>query len=357
MPLMGNKGEWSEAYVLLRLLGQGRIYAADENIDQIKEMYFPILKIIREELANNRYEYAVKDDSLIEIYLNDNLIKTIDGTRFSVEADYLYKKIVAGGNRTFAIERTETFLDNIGCHRLAAPSHDKIDITMQIHDIQTGYEPICGFSIKSEIGSAPTLVNATGATNFIFEVKGLSKVQIEEINAIETRTKIRDRMERIFSEAKEVVFIATNSETFANNLMFIDSQFGKLLAYSLIYHYRDNITNCADIVEKLEYENPLAIPTAGFYRHKYKEFLCSAALGMTPTKAWDGTDDANGGYVIVTATGNVLAFHIYNRDFFKSYLLNNTKYERASTKKHNFASLYNENDRIYIKLNLQIRFI
>ena len=53
--ITGNKGEWSEAYVLLRLLAQGRIYAADENLEQIDEMYFPILKVLREEIQNRQY--------------------------------------------------------------------------------------------------------------------------------------------------------------------------------------------------------------------------------------------------------------------------------------------------------------
>ena len=39
------------------------------------------------------------------------------------------------------------------------------------------------------------------------------------------------------------------------------------------------------------------------------------------------------------------------------YLLNNTKFERGSTGKHGFATLYMENGKRYINLNLQIRFI
>ena len=78
---------------------------------------------------------------------------------------------------------------------------------------------------------------------------------------------------------------------------------------------------------------------------------------MTPATAWDGHDEANGGYIVVTSAGKVLAYHIYNRDFFKEYLMNNTKYERASTSRHGYASLYKENGKTYIKLNLQIRFI
>ena len=77
---------------------------------------------------------------------------------------------------------------------------------------------------------------------------------------------------------------------------------------------------------------------------------------MTPAKMWDGIDEANGGYIIVTAQGDVLAYHIYNRAFFEAYLLNQTKYERGSTTRPGFASLYKEDGKIYMKLNLQVRF-
>ena len=356
--ITGNKGEWSEAYVLLRLLAQGKIYSANENLEQIDDMYFPILKILREEIKNNKYEYTVdSQDRKIDIYFNNNLVKSYPQNQFCEEADYLYDKIAEGGNRAFAIEQSEEFLKEIGCARLAAPSSDKTDITMQIHDIQTGYSPVCGFSIKSEIGNAPTLINATGATNFIYEVEGLDDEQIDSINAIDTKTKIRDRMNRIFSEASSVKFVKVNSDTFANNLMLIDSRLHEIVAESLVVHYRDGLGKCREVVNVLEESNPLGFPANGFYEYKFKELLCCAALGMTPATVWDGHDEANGGYIVVTSAGNVLAYHIYNRDFFKEYLMNNTKYERGSTTRHGFASLYKENGKTYLKLNLQIRFI
>jgi hypothetical protein len=237
--ITGNKGEWSEAYVLLRLLAQGRMYAANENLEQIDDMYFPILKVLREEIANKKYEYSVNNqERKIDIYYNAQLIKSHLQDKFSCEADYLYDKIVEGGNRAFAIEQTEEFLKDIGCERLAAPSSDKTDISMQIYDINTGYSPVCGFSIKSEIGNAPTLINATGATNFIYEIEGLSDEQIESINAIETRTKIKDRMERIFNEASSVKFVKVSSDVFSNNLMLIDSRLHEIIAEALICHYK-----------------------------------------------------------------------------------------------------------------------
>ncbi|MEG1299694.1 MAG: HpaII family restriction endonuclease [Erysipelotrichaceae bacterium] len=355
--LVGNKGEWSEVYVLLRLLAQGKIHAADENVQKIDDIYFPILKIIREEIKQQKREYIINSHvSKIKIYLNDELVSELEQSEFEQQANYLYSQILKGVNRAFPIEQTEQFMNQIGCKRLAAPSSDKTDITMQIHDIQTGFEPVCGFSIKSEVGSAPTLINATGATNFIYKVKGLNEEQIESINSIETKAKIRDRMKRIFNEATSVEFVKVKSETFNRNLMLIDSKLPEILANSLLYHYRDGIANCADIVAKMEEDNPMKYPTDGFYTYKYKKFLCSAALGMTPAKTWDGIDEANGGYIIVTAQGDVLVYHVYNRAFFEAYLLNRTKYERGSTTRHGFASLYKEDNNVYLKLNLQVRF-
>lgn len=352
--ITGNKGEWSEIYVLFRLLSDGKIFAANENLKKIERSYFPIIKIIREEISEKRYEYSIGEK--IRVYFNGNLVNEIDRARFSSEADYLFRKIAEGSERAFSVEETEKFMCEIGCHRLAAPSCDKTDITLQLHDIQTSHEIICGFSIKSEIGNSPTLINATGATNFIFEVTGLSDKDINEINAIETRTKIKDRMERIFSLADDISFCKISSSIFERNLMLIDSRLTELVAYSLLYHYRDGIATCEDVINLLEALDPMEFPADGFYRYKFKKFLCSAALGMTPAKTWDGLDEANGGYIVVTQAGEVLAYHIYNRNYFEEYLLKHTRFERASTTRHGFASLYKENGKVYVKLNLQVRF-
>lgn len=68
----------------------------------------------------------------------------------------------------------------------------------------------------------------------------------------------------------------------------------------------------------------------------------------------DGTEEASGGYIIVKTNGDVLAYHIYNRDAFRKYLLNNTKLESAGSDRHAYGVLYEENDAVRIKLNLQI---
>ena len=147
------------------------------------------------------------------------------------------------------------------------------------------------------------------------------------------------------------------SRIFSDNLMLIDSRMDQIISEALLLHYICGINDCRSIVDVLEKQNPLNYPRNGFYTYKFKKFLCSVALGMKPATPWDGRDEANGGYIIVTQTGDVLAYHIYNRSFFEDYLLNNTRFERGSTTRHDFASIYIDNGVTKINLNLQIRFL
>lgn len=49
--------------------------------------------------------------------------------------------------------------------------------------------------------------------------------------------------------------------------------------------------------------------------------------------------------------------YFYNRNDVEDYLYNNTRFERGSRSRHHFGSLYRgEDGKVYIKLNLQIRF-
>ena len=94
-----------------------------------------------------------------------------------------------------------------------------------------------------------------------------------------------------------------------------------------------------------------------FYEHKMKVLLLDAALGMTPSKEWKGRYDANGGYLVVRKDGEIVCYHFYNRNDVEDYLYHNTRFERGSRARHNFGSLFREEDGdVYIRLNLQIRF-
>lgn len=357
MKLSGNKGEWSELYAFIKLLSTGELYAADEKLKKINDVYFPILKIIRQEDEGKHLEYViVAENQGVEIHWNAEIIRSVPQQELAKRAEYIYKKIVEGGSRAFEIPDSDKIMEELACTKISAPSTDKTDITMQIHDINTGYEPICGFSIKSELGSAPTLLNASGATNFVYEVSGISEELAKEINLIDTKTKILDRIQKIL-ENGTIKYSHMKNKVFSGNLMLIDTYMEEIIAYMLLLYYKNQGTECDKLIKIVEEQNPMGYPRKGIYTYKFKKFLCSVALGMMPSKEWNGRDEANGGYVIVKNDGEVLAYHIYNRDAFEVYLLNNTKFDRGSTGKHGFASLYSENGKMYINLNLQVRFI
>ena len=353
--IKGNRGEWSEKYTFLQLLSTGRIYAADEQLNRIENMFFPIIKILREETRGQSVEYYPGE--IVRIYLNDSLVSELPSTILAKEAARVYQAIIDHGHASpsFSIQDTEMFMKSIFLSKLKAPSTDKADISMQTRDIHTGFERIVGFSIKSELGHPPTLLNAGRTTNFIYRVDGLHASKIASINAIETTHKIRDRVDAIMTEGGKLVFSKLENDVFAENLMMIDSQMAVVVAEMLLAFYSGTMKTCHDLLSHITKTDPIS-RSPQFYSYKLKELLCAVALGMKPASPWNGMDEASGGYIVVKSDGEVLAFHIYNRDSFKEYLLHNTRLESASTSRHGYATLYEEEKQIFIKLNLQIRF-
>ena len=44
--LKGNKGEWSELYVLLKIIADQCLYAGDSELNKMENLIFPIIKIL-----------------------------------------------------------------------------------------------------------------------------------------------------------------------------------------------------------------------------------------------------------------------------------------------------------------------
>jgi hypothetical protein len=200
------------------------------------------------------------------------------------------------------------------------------------------------------------IVGGDKASNFIYRVEDITSEQAEEINAIDTRNKIQERMAKIREYGGKFTFTGMNHDGFKRNLIMVDSSMPQILASMLLYFYDEDVKDCKTLVALAGERDPLEYGDAAMYEYKFKKFLCSCALGMKPAKPWDGLDEANGGYIIVKTDGEILAYHIYNRNFFEQYLLDNTVCERASTTRHEYMSLYEENGEMFIKLNLQVRF-
>ena len=354
--LKGNKGEWSEIYAFCYLLNNGILKAADKDLNPTT-VYFPILKILREEVAGTILNYVPcnADWNSVKIFDGDTLLKTVSKDEFEHIVAELLEKIPTG-ERAFEIPEVNDFFGSIFVKKLKADSAHKQDIDIQIHDIHTGISPVCGFSIKSYLGAKPTLINPGKNTNIIYNIIGCTNELAENVNEIATRTKIIDRVGELVNHECTFEFDSMTSAQFQENLQFIDSQMPVILANALLITYRDNIKKLSDVIEQLKTENPLNFANTNMYEYKFKKFLCAAALGMTPEKHWEGEEDANGGYIVVKQDGSVVCYHIYNRTDFEQYLYDYTCFDSPSTTRYEYAQVYNENNTFKIKFNLQVRF-
>ena len=172
--LSGNKGEWSEIYAFLRLLEIKKLYAADAELNKKDDMFYNIINIIRTEPIGTLEFRINKADDTVSVIKTDteDVLLTLPCDEFKTAADNLYNEIISANKSSFESQDTEEFLEQLNIGVLKAKSTDKADIRIKIHDINTGYETVQGFSIKSRLGSPSTLVNAGKTTNFVFEVTG-----------------------------------------------------------------------------------------------------------------------------------------------------------------------------------------
>ena len=357
--LKGNKGEWSEIYTLLKIISDRNLFAGDCDLKKIEALIFPIIKILRDE-SNGTYEYAY--ESNLVVVKGEHEEFRIPITQFQEKAVLLLSKLKETTAATFSIPEIETFINSFNCVSLKAKSTVKSDISIVIHDQRTGTTPELGFSIKSQLGGASTLLNAGKTTNFIYEIEGavLTDHQIQEINQIDTRSKIKDRIEKIRGHSGSLSFRKTESSIFGNNLTLIDSFLSNILAELVFLFFSTGHSRTVDLVSVISKSNPLGFnleTNHPFYSYKIKRLLTDIALGMMPSKVWKGELDATGGYLVVKEDGEVLCYHIYNRNEFEDYLLNNTKLETASSTRHEFGTVYKEGNKQFFKLNLQIRFL
>ena len=356
--ITGNKGEWSEVYTLLKIISDKQLFAGDSNLNKIETLIFPIIKVLRDEM-NGTFEFSYDKD--LVIIKNDEKEIRISVLEFQKQAHFLLTKLKEKTNATFSIPEVESFINSFDSNSLKAKSNVKSDIRIVIHDQRAGTNPELGFSIKSQLGGASTLLNAGKTTNFIFKINNLTLTenQILEINEIETRSKIKDRIEKITELGGKLQFQKTESSVFGNNLILIDSALPKIIAENLHLFFTSTFSSIVDLTTQISASNPLDYnleTNHPFYSYKIKRFLTDIALGMMPSKVWTGELDATGGYLVVKENGKVLCYHIYNRNEFEDYLFTNTKLETASSTRHEFGKIYEENGQIYFKLNLQIRF-
>ncbi|WP_373697742.1 HpaII family restriction endonuclease [Porphyromonas loveana] len=330
-----------------------------QDLKRITDLFYPIVEILQKE-KEGVCSKRIEDKSIVILSSLSKVLFRIPATEFLEEVSKLFETINRGKSADFVLT-AETFAIKIHCRPNKTESSDKTDIRIVLHDRRTKINSELGFSIKSQLGGDSTLLNASKTTNFTFKIVGanLSDEDIERINAINPKqNKVIKRFDAIRRHGGGLIFDGIDNQTFNDNLLLLDGDLPLIMASLLVEQLNTRKSMLHDLVDVLADKNPLKYNSRAysFYVYKIKHLLTSTALGMMPGTFWNGRYDANGGYLVVKKDGDILCYHFYDRNRFEDYLFANAYLERASTTRHNYASIVKESDgSLSFKLNLQIR--
>ncbi|MFI3314910.1 MAG: HpaII family restriction endonuclease [Rikenellaceae bacterium] len=348
-----NKGEWTELLVFIKLLLDKQISLSDKGLNKNKS----IIKINKVTTNNLNLDFLLTNHSTVTIRNKENRVETdvIISEIINNDIINLLTSRIKDSSQTFEIPEFNVIQNKLGLNIIkGGNSNQKADIVLGIENEQIQKENE-GFGIKSYLGSKSTLLNASGNTNFIFKINGLNKKHIDNINAIKTVTKLKDRIKKIEELGGTFEFIGAERDSMDFNLRMVDTEMPNLIGQILLCFYRDRISSLVDICDKLSMK-VADEDSKILLKSKVKKLLVDVLLGFFAGTKWDGTYEANG-TIVMKNDGDCVGFHIIEIDNLKNYLFENIKLDTPSTSRHRFGNLYIENDgELYFKLNLQLRF-
>ncbi|MBR1622534.1 MAG: HpaII family restriction endonuclease, partial [Pseudobutyrivibrio sp.] len=291
-----NYGEWTEAYVFLRLLESGRIYGADSNFQKDENVYMDIISILRHERDHILEFERMLEEAKIKASDNGEVFKVLTYTEVFAKASYLYDTIrnITSSDRKFSIPEIEDYLTELKFSQPKAPAMQKdiadkygakSDIVIKVRDSIDHIVSTLGFSIKSHLGQASTLFNSAKSSNLKFKVIGCNDDIMAQINCDEI-----DSEQGIFafikkSDGLSLEFQCT-SQQFTDNLDLVDCRmpevFANIMLIQLGYMGKPQSRQTADLVARLAELNPLNVRRPEvWYESKIKQFLFDSFAGLT----------------------------------------------------------------------------
>lgn len=358
--MKGNKGEWSELYAFFELLANGKLFSADENLEKT-DSFVELLSIYRKD-DNKNLNFKIGNEGNINII--DSNTNVVLLTFPQVEAKKIASNIVqelngkSGISSVLISEIQKYFITQI-----ADKTNGKGDINIHIYDPIHGVSSDQEFSIKSFLGSDPTLFNANRTTNIIYKISDannapVTAIHLLEINSIVSKNKYIDRIQKLISLGYKIEFYDYEDSTFKLNLQVIDSDLPQIIAHIVKDKYVSRISKFNLVINKIKEDNPMNYDQSQgheFYEYRLVNFLVEAALGMTSKSVWSGKYDIVGGIIIVKPNAEILCYHLIDFNKFKQYLKNSSRLDNPSGSKMGYGLAYMEEENSFIKLNFQVK--
>lgn len=350
-----NKGEWSELYTFLALLVEPNLAIVDEKLQIINQNTFEIQEIYVAPKNTYGSAYKIDENNIIKISANGSE-KRYQREYLSLEKALLLDKIKTHkkAKGSFEIIEMKALIDDLlDGNKFKGSSRVKGDLRALVLDKKISNTIKLKYNIKSNLGAKATLLNASSHTNFIYEVRNIDDDIMQRNNAIKGRKKLLERCQFLQSNGAVFNFIQTQSRVFENNLKLIDSNLDKILSQMLLLSYQENEKDIQTLLSLIIKDKTSEL----YYKKKIGDFANAVTFGMRASEAWNGTNEVNGGIIIVSKAGDIYLLDlIYFKSIVDKYLIDNIKLESPSSTRYKMFEIYKENDKYYFKLNLQVRF-
>ena len=352
----GNRGEWSELYTLGYLLSNGGAYGADSDQRILRDLFYRVLDIfLAGRHPGEELQYKILENQ-IKISRNGEQIAILNKPDLANKLEIFFKELTeADLGPTFSLRSGSelmTLLEKTTISASSAQHSSDMELVFEDRDSKLPTAKV-GFSIKSQVGNSSTLLNASRATNFIYKINPPIDISKRKIPVFEPG-KVRSNVRNLIEMGYDLEFQRIHNTNFQENLELLDSQMPIYIAEVLKNFYSSQPSKFKEVVENTFQQSQTRSAQKIF---KMKQLLGAIAMGLRPSDAWDGDVTHFKGLIVVKTDGDVVFYYLYNLTNFQEFLYNNVRFEVPSTSRHDFGTPYEENGEMFLKLNLQIRFI
>lgn len=372
-----NIGELSELYAVANILGTPKIPVVDGKLRKIPDAYVEVLEVFRRDganLASYKIDKQCANGPKIDY---SGLHASVSCADFERAANnllgLLVKKPKGGSKIRIDAPEVKKVLELLDTSRVSAKASDKSDFVAKV--ISNGMIQTWGFSVKSQLGSQSTLINASrDSSYFEYEIFRSGGLPLTVANREAIFAASKEPTKRGFEFVQKILNLGYELQykncpkKLCYTLRMIDSFGPEIIGRLLVEEARrrkngGGVMTIAELVEKMaensvfkdlgENKDERALSLG----YKVRSVLLAFMSGATPGVRWDGSARAAGGLIIVTKTGEVVCLQLSTTDAVGEYLMNSCRLDAPSATRHDWGYPYqDEKNNLYVRMQLQVRF-
>lgn len=331
-----NKGEWTEAYVFMRLLGDERVYGDTSSLIKDDSTYIDIINIIHNE-PDQILIFERFIDKKVESK-DGEAIRVITAPEISEYARVLYDNIkTLTSKRVIEVAIVQEYLESLGVDTPKANLSEsaktkygaKTDVIITSENSFDHLTKTEGFSIKSHIGSPVTIFNCSQSSGFTFEVVGCDEHGMHKLNSKDAFLSMISAIKEYYS----LQYVGCRNDAFEQNIAIVDSRMEEVLSTAVLvqsgYFEPCKSSDVKSICSEVMKLNPIKVKNPQmFYTAKIKDFLFASFAGMTASSFWNGRKHLTGGYLDVSCDDDSPYYRALSDDIFGDYLYEHTYFDR-----------------------------